>query len=124
MRGQRTCCAAALEVRFRLHITCTADACSMWSPLTTTATTPLRRLCCPIMTRWLGLVVAGLDGGGGWAVGMESLRSWTAEHGEAICSLTMSTLVFRAVGAVLHGGSLLLVVLLMMPFQLVFLAYS
>ena len=36
----------------------------------------------------------------------------------------MSTLVFRAVGAVLHGGSLLLVVLLMMPFQLVLLAYS
>ncbi|WAZ26627.1 hypothetical protein STRCI_008229 [Streptomyces cinnabarinus] len=42
----------------------------------------------------------------------------------AVCSLAVSTLVFRTLGVVLFGGLLLLVGLLMMPFQLVLLAYS
>lgn len=47
------------------------------------------------------------------------------QHPEkAVCSLAVSTLVFRTVGVVLLGGLLLLVGFLMMPFQLVLLAYS
>jgi hypothetical protein len=44
--------------------------------------------------------------------------------GKAVCTLAASTLVFRTTGIILLGGLLLSIGFLMMPFQLMLLAFT